>query len=345
MDRSTLLREAATSFDDDNALLVLADRLQLANESIGELMVHQCVASSTVTQRRLAELETEACSRWLGPLDRVVDLEEVSFRRGLPSRLVLQRNAPTLMVPDPMWELVETLDLNGTEHPDLPQLLPRLVRLRRLEGVLPDAVTILSGPLRPVSLESLGCYLGSRRTKAGRFVPGGDLLPEAVELLAASGLRELRHGDTYRADSYGWLWRSELGARLERLSVSNMTRDLVVRGRLAILEWTSELRAHASPRLACFELTDHERADFLAGGWTVRLERKPGGFAIHASFKASRAYGWEPLARLVLGIGELPRGTISSFVLEPLPRKVRASADWARLERELARLECSIDLR
>lgn len=51
--------------------------------------------------------------------------------------MVLNRKLATLPVTDPLWGIVEAVELDRCVLPQLAQLFPRLARTRNLEGAVP----------------------------------------------------------------------------------------------------------------------------------------------------------------------------------------------------------------
>lgn len=165
----------------------------------------------------------------------------------------------------------------------------------------------------------------------------GDPDPEALAVVVNDpGLRRLRHGDYQMAPAYAWLWRSPLAQRLETFGVSNMTRERVVWGRLALVEWLETLGANAPATLCAFELAEQDSLDFEPAGWTVRFTRSEGTRfdALVATWTASGG----SRRRSIGGLAELPRGALRSVAIEGATKAMRDAEEYGRLRAELARL-------
>lgn len=169
----------------------------------------------------------------------------------------------------------------------------------------------------------------------------GDPDPEALAVVVNDpGLRRLRHGDYQMAPAYAWLWRSPLAQRLETFGVSNMTRERVVWGRLALAEWLETLGANAPATLCAFELAEQDSLDFEPAGWTVRFTRSEGTRfdALVATWTGGIGRIQTPIDRLAGGLAELPRGALRSVAIEGATKAMRDAEEYGRLRAELARL-------
>ncbi len=258
----------------------------LGDDPRGELIRLQLDGSRGAAKRVRALLKTHA-SEWLQPLSGALVKASVTWARGFPvgGRLAVRRpgSAPALEIPG--LATLEQLDVGvGDLVHDLAFLRPFLLQpslrgLRALDGMPGELLVDLAMVAPPFArLETLRCApLG------GSFEARASLLGEVANAMeAAPGLpllRALRWTAPHRLDadgfyrcmpreSYGWLWDTEPGRRIEVFGVQM--------GPEVAPEWVTALRAdpHPAPRRIEMNVVALERTE---PGWrlTGALPKRP----------------------------------------------------------------------
>ncbi len=309
---------------DLDARRVLADALQEDDDPRGAFIAARCASEQTAkTIRRANGILRKHAEAFLGELADVVDARSAIFQHGFLSHATIKKRSDerfAALVDHREWTTVERIDVSRVAREVVVSSIDGLALRRSTSGLHAEAVAAC-GPGHPA--QAIGCVLGNTRTKAGKFVQTGRSVfrPDAVAALADEArfpqLTELRHGDRFEASEYRWLWTHPLGARLKKLSVSNINNRLVD-STLALRNWMDELN-HETCTLPQLELREDHDPSFDGKGWCVRLTRDDDGRAcrLHARFSryVSRIDG--PAGRLTTGLLELEPNALTSVVIEP----------------------------
>jgi hypothetical protein len=290
--------------DDDAPREALARRLE--GTPRGELLRLQLAASagpiSRAHEKRVRELLAAHGDEWLAPLRGALVKRSIRWERGFPvaGRLAAQRAADRdSLIGLPALATIRdlALELPNTVWPEdwlrAFVFAPPLRHVRVLRG-LPRA--LLLAMLRaepPFAIERLDVAL------AGGGGPEGERIAraQAPDYFAAfedgRGLPRLKEiGLSFSYDggedpsTYAWLWGTELGRRVEQLSINT--------GAYAVAAWRDALGAHGTAmKRVVFFGRSHFMLERDGQGWN-RLRATPG----EALYPPERAQLEETLAAL-----------------------------------------------
>jgi len=158
-----LLRQIAVRPFELEPRLVYADLLAEQGDPRAEVIALSARGALTLAERRRVKaIIADHARRWLGPLERITDLAETSFKAGFLDALKLAFNARAADLlstrDEPRLATVRSLDTSAIRKPQpLGAFLrqPTFASLTRLV-VNPLAVEALAGPALPFTLEALG---------------------------------------------------------------------------------------------------------------------------------------------------------------------------------------------
>ncbi|MCA9720314.1 MAG: TIGR02996 domain-containing protein, partial [Myxococcales bacterium] len=253
--RSTaLLRAVYADPDLDEPREAFAEHLAAQGDERGEfirLQLEDVGRRRRRAPRRERDLLRRHHDEWLAPLERAV--ERVEFRRGFPcsGRTVRARAEP--LIGDPAWSTFEELET------ELPALIahPGLPVLRKITCSWGCFAALAEQDRR---LTELGAAVITPRryppTKHAQVVRS-PVFPALRELTVIQRSR--------RAQDWGWLLASPLGARLEELTIALPHAHLEA---LSLLPWCALLRprlrlalSFGRPLRVTLELDERDRVE------------------------------------------------------------------------------------